>query len=61
MTIPIADIVDWQVMVADGSLRGGFTQQATFRIIERESGILPRQYAEQLGRYRPLSESESPP
>ena len=54
MRIPAGDIVDWQVMVPDGSLRGGFTQQATFRIIEREQGTLPRQYADQLGRYRPL-------
>ena len=54
MRIPVSDIVDWQVMVADGSLRGGFTQQATFRIIERESGTLPREYADQLNRYRPI-------
>jgi uncharacterized protein YegJ (DUF2314 family) len=56
LTIPTADIVDWQVMVADGSLRGGFTQQATFRIMERENGSLPPQFAEQMKRYRPLSE-----
>jgi hypothetical protein len=52
MSIPVSDIVDWQVMVADGTLRGGFSQQATFRIIERESGTLSRQYADQLSRYR---------
>lgn len=55
MSIPVADIVDWQVMMADGSLRGGFTQQATFRIMERQDGTLPRKFAEQLARYRPLS------
>lgn len=52
LTIPVADIVDWQVMFADGSLRGGFTQQATFKIMERESGSLPRKFVEQLARYR---------
>jgi hypothetical protein len=54
MTIAIADIVDWQVMFPDGTLRGGFTQQATFRIIERDRGRLPRKLAEQLARYRAL-------
>ena len=52
MTIPVADIVDWQVMVPDGSLRGGFTQQATFRIIEREEGSLSNKFREELARYR---------
>lgn len=54
MTVAAEDIVDWQVMLADGSLRGGFTQQATFRIIERDRGRLPRKFAEQLARYRAL-------
>ena len=54
MTIAISDVVDWQVMFPDGTLRGGFTQQATFRIIERDRGRLPRKLAEQLARYRAL-------
>lgn len=54
MTIQVSDIIDWQVMFPDGTLRGGFTQQATFRIIERDRGRLPRKYAEQLARYRTL-------
>jgi uncharacterized protein YegJ (DUF2314 family) len=54
MTVPVSDIVDWQVMLADGTLRGGFTQQATFRIIERDRGRLPRKFAKQLERYRAL-------
>lgn len=56
MVIPVADIVDWQIEFQDGSLRGGFTQQATFRIIEREQGQLPRNFVEQLARYRPVEE-----
>ena len=54
MTVPVSDVVDWQVMFPDGTLRGGFTQQATFRIIERDRGRLPRKLAEQLARYRVL-------
>jgi len=56
MVIPVSDIVDWQIEFQDGSLRGGFTQQATFRIIEREQGQLPRNLVEQLARYRPVEE-----
>lgn len=58
LTIPVEDIVDWQVMFADGSLRGGFTQQATFKIMERENGSLPRKFVEELARYRPVLEPE---
>jgi uncharacterized protein YegJ (DUF2314 family) len=57
MTIPLTDIIDWQVMVADGSLRGGFTQQATFRIMRRDEGTLSRKFTDELARYRPV-ESE---
>jgi hypothetical protein len=56
MVVPLAEVVDWQVMMPDGSLRGGFTQQATFRIIERESGRLDPRFAAQLQRYRPVSD-----
>ena len=45
-------------MFADGSLRGGFTQQATFRIMERENGSLPRKFIDELARYRPVSDSD---
>jgi len=54
LTFPVEEVVDWQVMVEDGSLRGGFTQQATIRILERENGSLHPKLAEQLARYRPL-------
>ena len=57
MAVALSDVVDWQVMFPDGTLRGGFTQQATFRIIERDRGPLPRRLAEQLARYRPLEAS----
>ena len=57
MTVPVTDVVDWQIMFPDGTLRGGFTQQATFHILERDRGRLPRKFAEQLARYRELEAS----
>jgi hypothetical protein len=57
MTVPVADVVDWQIVLPDGTLRGGFTQQATFRILERDRGRLPQKFAEQLARYRELEAS----
>ena len=61
MTVPIADVVDWHVVMDDGTLRGGFTQQATFRIIEREKGSLPPAYKDELARYRALNASVQTP
>jgi hypothetical protein len=52
MTVPTSDLGDWQIMFPDSTLRGGFTQQATFRIIERDHGNLPPKFVEQLARYR---------
>ena len=61
MAVPIAEVVDWQVVMDDGTLRGGFTQQATFRIIEREKGSLPPAYKTELARYRALNTSVQTP
>jgi hypothetical protein len=52
LEVPLAEVIDWQVVLDDDTLRGGFTQQATFRILERDQGSLPKAYAEQLARYR---------
>lgn len=54
--IPLSDIVDWQVVFDDETLIGGYTQQAVFRIIERDAGSLPDRYASELARYRPVPE-----
>jgi uncharacterized protein YegJ (DUF2314 family) len=54
--IPLADIVDWQVVFDDETLVGGYTQQAVFRIIERDAGSLPDRYARELARYRQVPE-----
>lgn len=51
-TIPISDIDDWQIEFRDGTLRGGFTNRALFKIFQREEGHMPRQFLEQLQRFK---------
>jgi uncharacterized protein YegJ (DUF2314 family) len=60
MEISVAQISDWQVEYRDGTLRGGFTNRATFKIVERAHGYLPRDMKEQLARFRDLDEPERP-
>jgi len=55
ITIPVSSIIDWQIEFTDGTLRGGFTMQATYRIFARENGHMPRLFEEQLARYQPLN------
>jgi len=52
LTIPTSDIDDWQIEFQDGTLRGGFTNRAVFRITEREEGRLHPTLREELQRYR---------
>lgn len=52
MSVPIDTIIDWQIVREDDTLIGGFTQQATFRIVERDHGEMPPHFAEQMARYR---------
>jgi uncharacterized protein YegJ (DUF2314 family) len=54
MTIALADVVDWQIEFRDGTLRGGFTNKAMFKVFEREQGYMPRQFLEQLQRFKDL-------
>lgn len=49
-----AEIIDWQIERQDGTLLGGFTNRALFRIYERDHGELPRNLKEELSRYREL-------
>jgi uncharacterized protein YegJ (DUF2314 family) len=58
MEIPVEQISDWQVEYRDGTLRGGFTNRATFKIVERANGYLPQDMKEQLTRFRDLEEPE---
>lgn len=52
MTITADSIDDWQIELRDGSLLGGFTNQAMFRVYEREEGQLHPAFREQIARFR---------
>jgi len=59
LSTPVSEIVDWQIVLPDDTLLGGFTQRATFEIMKREQGSLPRKLQSELARYRDL-EGEAP-
>jgi uncharacterized protein YegJ (DUF2314 family) len=52
MMIPVKAIDDWQIELRDGSLLGGFTNQAILKIYERENGSLHPAHREQEQRFR---------
>ena len=52
MTISVSDIDDWQIEFRDGTLRGGFTNRAMFKIFQREEGHMPKEFIEQLQRFK---------
>jgi uncharacterized protein YegJ (DUF2314 family) len=54
MTVPLSDVTDWQIEFRDGTLRGGFTNRAMFKIFERQEGHMPAQFLEQLQRFKEL-------
>lgn len=56
MTVPVEALSDWQIEFRDGTLRGGFTNRAMFKIYEREQGHPHPQMKEQLARFRDVTE-----
>jgi uncharacterized protein YegJ (DUF2314 family) len=58
IVIPISDIVDWQLERQDGTLRGGFSNLALFKIYEREEGRMHPKFAEQVARFKDLTPEE---
>lgn len=52
MEIHVKDIVDWQIEMNDGSIRGGFTNIALFKIFEKREGYLHPELAKQLSRHK---------
>jgi uncharacterized protein YegJ (DUF2314 family) len=56
LKVPIDDIVDWQVEFRDGTLAGGFSNRAMFKIFEREEGYMHPEFKEHIGRFRDLQE-----
>ncbi|MGD8237688.1 MAG: DUF2314 domain-containing protein [Armatimonadota bacterium] len=55
-TIPVDDIVDWQIEFHDGTIRGGFTNRALFNIFEREEGHLHPKLRGELERFKELED-----
>ena len=47
LRIPLAEILDWEVVMPDGTVRGGFTKQAELALYDR-AGVSPpkKQYAD---------------
>lgn len=52
MEIAVDTIDDWQVEQPDGSLLGGYTNQAMFKVYEREEGHLHPAFHAQMARFR---------
>ena len=55
--IPVDDIVDWQVEMPDGTIRGGFTNFALFKIFERQEGYLHPKLRPQMQRFTDCQQS----
>lgn len=54
--VPVSDIVDWQIEFPDGTLRGGYTNQALCKIFERTEGYMHPKIQVHLQRFRDLEE-----
>ena len=59
-TIRTADILDWQIEFRDGTLRGGYTNRALFKIFERTEGYMHPKFLVHLGRFRELDAHAAP-
>jgi hypothetical protein len=56
-TIRRDGIVDWQIEMPDGTLRGGYTNRVMFKIFEREQGYMHPKLLPQLARFKDLEDS----
>ena len=54
MQVPLSALTDWQIEMRDGSLRGGYTNRAAFKMFERSEGYLHPKFKEHLDRFRDL-------
>jgi uncharacterized protein YegJ (DUF2314 family) len=52
MEIPVQTIVDWMIELPDGTLRGGFTNQALFKIFERQEGCMHPKFESHMRRFQ---------
>lgn len=51
LTVPISDLEDWQLLLADGMIRGGFTTRAQIEIAKATGAVLPSHIAELEGKF----------
>lgn len=50
-SVPIADLEDWQLVLPDGKIRGGFTTQAQIEIAKATGARIPAHISELEGRF----------
>jgi hypothetical protein len=51
VTLPLAQLLDWQVVLDDGSIRGGYTSQVEIRLRRQAGKRLPEALAAMSGRF----------
>ena len=51
LTVPLAELEDWQVEMPNGSIRGGFTTRAEIEIARREKRPVPAHIADMERRF----------
>lgn len=54
LIVPVADILDWQIEFPDGSLCGGYTNRALFKVFERTEGYMHPKFRDHMRRFREL-------
>ena len=52
--IGLDEIRDWQIDFPDGTIRGGYTTRAAFKIMERDNRSIPTNLRKQLSRFREI-------
>ena len=55
--IPTERIIDWQIEMPDGTIRGGYTNRALFQIYQREAGALHPKLAALYQRFRDVDDA----
>jgi hypothetical protein len=61
MRFPRSAIVDWSVEFRDGTLRGGFSNLALFKIFERQEGYMHPAFKKHVDRFKDIGEPAKTP
>ena len=56
LVVPLRELEDWQVLLDDGAIRGGFTTRAQVQIADRDGQPVPRHVREMVTRMKDLLE-----